>query len=67
MPQALEQGLVRGAVIHGQIQVDRWDAQAGHEAGVIGVQHAVVVQIGAVGAPRSGGNVRVRLEQRPDG
>ena len=67
VPQALEQGLVRGAVIHGQIQVDGWDAQSRHETGAVGVQHTAVVQIGAVRTPRPRGNVRIRLEHGPDG
>ena len=67
VPQALQEGLVGGAVVDGQVQVDGRDAQTGHEAGAVGVQDGVVVQAAAAGAPGPGGNVRIGLQERTDG
>ena len=62
MAEPLEQGLVGGAVVDGQVEVDRGDLQPRHEPLRIGGEHGVVVQGVVRARPVASGHVRAGLE-----
>ena len=64
--QALQEGLVGGAVVDGQVEVDGGDLEARHEAGAVDVEDLVVAQGLLPRLARAGGHVRIGLQDRAD-
>ena len=64
VPQALEQGVVRRAVVDGQVKGDGGDLEAGHETLVIGLEDRGVAQGVVRARAGAGGHVVVGLQDR---